>query len=51
MAFAFEKLFVYQKSLAFAEAVCTATRRVPARLLFPGGSAQSRGTVYRGKYR
>ena len=29
MAFAFEKLLVYQKSIDFAEAVCVATRRFP----------------------
>jgi four helix bundle protein len=34
MAFAFEKLLVYQKSVAFAEAVCTATGRFPRGYYF-----------------
>jgi hypothetical protein len=34
MAFAFEKLLVYQKSVAFAEAVCTATARFPRGYYF-----------------
>src|SRR3954454_5411233 len=29
MAFAFEKLLVYQKSVEFADVVCTATERFP----------------------
>jgi len=29
MAFAFEKLLVYQKAVAFADAVCTLTKGFP----------------------
>jgi four helix bundle protein len=34
MAFAFEKLLVYQESVDFAEAVCAATRRFPRGYYF-----------------
>ena len=34
MAFSFEKLLVYQKSVAFADVVCTATRRFPRGYYF-----------------
>jgi hypothetical protein len=32
MPFAFEKLHVYQKAIAFADAVCTLTRDLPASI-------------------
>ena len=34
MAFAFEKLLVYQKAVAFADAVCTLTRGFPRGYFF-----------------
>ena len=34
MAFAFEKLHVYQKAIAFADAVCTLTRGFPRGYFF-----------------
>ena len=34
MAFAFEKLLVYQKSVAFADAVCTLTKGFPRGYFF-----------------
>ncbi len=34
VAFSFERLLVYQKSVAFADAVCTATRRFPRGYYF-----------------
>jgi four helix bundle protein len=34
MAFSFEKLLVYQKSVAFADAVCAATRQFPRGYFF-----------------
>ena len=34
MAFAFEKLQVYQKSVAFADAICTLTRELPRGYFF-----------------
>jgi four helix bundle protein len=34
VAFSFEKLEVYQKSVAFADAVCTTTRRFPRGYYF-----------------
>ena len=34
MAFTFEKLFVYQKAVAFADAVCTLTRGFPRGYFF-----------------
>jgi four helix bundle protein len=34
MAFSFEKLLVYQESVAFADAVCTVTRRFPRGYYF-----------------
>ena len=36
MAFAFEKLNVYQKSIAFADAICTITRGLPRGYFFLG---------------
>jgi four helix bundle protein len=36
MAFAFEKLLVYQKAIAFADAVCTVTRDLPRGYFFLG---------------
>jgi four helix bundle protein len=36
MAFAFEKLHVYQKAIAFADAVCTITRELPRGYFFLG---------------
>jgi len=33
MSFAFEKLIVYQKAVAFADAVCTLTKGFPRPLL------------------
>jgi four helix bundle protein len=36
MAFAFEKLLVYQKSISFADAVCTITRGLPRGYFFLG---------------
>jgi hypothetical protein len=34
MAFAFEKLQVYQKAIAFANAICTLTRDLPRGYFF-----------------
>jgi len=34
MAFAFEKLNVYQKAVTFADAICTLTRGVPRGYFF-----------------
>ena len=34
MAFAFEKLLVYQKAIAFADAVCTLTKGLPRGYFF-----------------
>ena len=34
MSFAFEKLFVYQKAVAFADAVCTFTKGLPRGYFF-----------------
>ena len=34
MAFAFEKLLVYQKAVAFADAVCSLTRGFPRGCFF-----------------
>jgi four helix bundle protein len=34
MAFAFEKLLVYQKSITFADAICTITRELPRGYFF-----------------
>jgi four helix bundle protein len=36
MAFAFEKLLVYQKAIPFADAVCTLTRELPRGYFFLG---------------
>jgi four helix bundle protein len=36
MAFAFEKLLVYQKAITFADAVCTITRELPRGYFFLG---------------
>lgn len=36
MTFAFEKLHVYQKAIAFADAVCTLTRDLPRGYFFLG---------------
>ncbi|MGD0770169.1 MAG: four helix bundle protein [Tepidisphaeraceae bacterium] len=36
MAFAFEKLQVYQKAVSFADAVCTITRDLPRGYFFLG---------------
>jgi four helix bundle protein len=36
MAFAFEKLLVYQRAVAFADAVCTITRELPRGYFFLG---------------
>jgi four helix bundle protein len=36
MAFAFEKLHVYQKAITFADAVCTITREMPRGYFFLG---------------
>ena len=36
MAFAFEKLQVYQKAIAFADAICTITRELPRGYFFLG---------------
>jgi four helix bundle protein len=36
MAFAFEKLQVYQKAITFADAVCTITRELPRGYFFLG---------------
>jgi len=35
MAFAFGKLLVYQKAIAFADAVCTLTKGFPRGYFFP----------------
>jgi hypothetical protein len=37
MAFAFEKLQVYQKAIAFADGVCTLTRSFPRGYFFVAG--------------
>lgn len=34
LAFAFEKLFVYQKAITFADAICTLTRDLPRGYFF-----------------
>ena len=34
MAFAFEKLLVYRKAVAFADAICTLTKGFPRRCFF-----------------
>jgi hypothetical protein len=34
MAFAFEKLLVYQKAITFADAICTLTRNLPRGYFF-----------------
>jgi len=34
MAFAFEKLLVYQKAITFADAICTITRELPRGYFF-----------------
>src|SRR5580698_6069446 len=36
MAFAFEKLIVYQKAITFADAICTITRELPRGYFFLG---------------
>src|ERR1700722_9768278 len=36
MAFAFEKLLVYQKGITFADAICTITRELPRGYFFLG---------------
>jgi hypothetical protein len=38
MAFAFEKLQVYQKAIAFADTVCTLTKGFPRGYFFVAGN-------------
>ena len=44
MAFAFEKLHVYQKSITFADAICTVTRDLPRGYFFLGNQLSRAAT-------
>jgi four helix bundle protein len=44
MAFAFEKLLVYQKSITFADAICTITRDLPRGYFFLGNQLSRAAT-------